>query len=59
MEDVNTISHYTKYRQDFLENEAFTYLPDIRKLGIDDIEETQFYNLIGLSFDEIASITGR
>jgi len=42
------ISHYTKYSQDFLNNEAFTYLPDIRKLGIQDITEDEFYKLVGL-----------
>jgi len=47
------ISHFTKYRQDFLEKEVYTYLPDIRKLGIEDIDEKQFYKLIGLTQDEI------
>ena len=47
------ISHFTKYRQDFLEKEVYTYLPDIRKLGIKDIDEKQFYKLIGLTNDEI------
>ena len=47
------ISHFTKYRQDFLEKEVYTYLPDIRKLGIEDINEKQFYKLIGLTQDEI------
>ena len=47
------ISHFTKYRQDFLEKEVYTYLPDIRKLGIKDIDEIQFYKLIGLTEDEI------
>jgi hypothetical protein len=46
------ISHFTKYRQDFLEKEVYTYLPDIRKLGIDDITEEDFYDLIGLSSNE-------
>ena len=36
----------TKYGQDFLDNEAFTYLPDIRKLGMEDIDEKKFYKLI-------------
>ena len=49
----NIISHYTKYRQDFLEKEVYTYLPDLRKLGIDDISEEDFYKLIGLTSDEI------
>lgn len=26
------ISHFTKYRQDFIEKEGFTYMPDIRKI---------------------------
>jgi len=47
------ICHFTKYRQDFLEKEVYTYLPDIRKLGIKDINESDFYKLIGLSADEI------
>ena len=50
---INIIGHYTKYGQDFLDSEAFAYLPDIRKLGIDDINEKQLYKLIGLSQDEI------
>jgi len=47
------ICHYTKYRQDFLEKEAYSYIPDIRKLEITDIEEEQFYNLIGFTTEEI------
>jgi hypothetical protein len=47
------ISHFTKYRQDFLEKEVYSYLPDIRKLGIKDIDEKQFYKLIKLTEDEI------
>ena len=50
---IDIIGHYTKYGQDFLDNEAFTYLPDIRKLGIEDIDEKQLYKLIGLTQDEI------
>ena len=50
---TNIICHYTKYGQDFLNSEAFTYLPDIRKLNINDIEEKEFYNLIKLTNDEI------
>ncbi len=50
---ADVISHYTKYGQDFLDNEAFSYLPDIRKLEIDDIDEKKFYKLIGLTPDEI------
>jgi len=50
---VDIICHYTKYGQDFLDNEAFTYLPDIRKLEMDDINEQKLYELIGLTHDEI------
>ncbi len=50
---IDIISHYTKYGQDFLDNEAFTYLPDIRKLNLEYINEMKFYKLIGLTQDEI------
>ena len=49
----NLICDYTKYRMSFLEKEVCNYLPDIRKLGIKDIDEKQFYKLIGLTEDEI------
>ena len=50
------ISHFTKYRQDFLEKEVYSYLPDIRKLHINDISEDEFYNIIGLTIPEIKQI---
>jgi hypothetical protein len=53
---TDVIGHYTKYGQDFLDNESFTYLPDIRKLGMDDITEDEFYKLIGLTSQEINQI---
>jgi len=53
---INIIGHYTKYGQDFLDNEAFKYLPDIRKLGIADITEDEFYMLIGLTRQETNQI---
>ena len=55
----NIICHYTKYGQDFLNNEAFAYLPDIRKLNINinDISEDKLYKLINLNEDEIKLIT--
>jgi len=53
---INIIGHYTKYGQDFLDNEAFKYLPDIRKLGLADITEDEFYKLIGLTRQEINQI---
>lgn len=42
-----------KYGQSFLDKDAFMYLPDIRKLKIKDINEKQFYKLIGLTQEEI------
>ena len=50
------ISHFTKYRQDFLEKEVYTYIPDIRKLGITDITESEFYKLLELTIDEIKAL---
>ena len=50
------ISDYPKYGQSFLDSEAFKYLPDIRKLGIADITEDEFYKLIGLTRQEIIDI---
>ena len=52
----NIISHFTKYRQDFLEKDVYTYLPDIRMLGISDITEDEFYELIGFTCEEINQI---
>ena len=50
------ISDYPKYGQSFLDNEAFKYIPDIRKMGIKDITEEEFYKLIGLTCQEINQI---
>lgn len=50
------ICDYTKYRMSFLEKEVCNYIPDIRKLGINDITEDEFYNLIGLTRQEINQI---
>ena len=52
----NIIGHYTKYKQDFLEPDVFMFIPDIRKLGIIDITEDAFYELIGLSQQELLQI---
>lgn len=49
------ISDYTKYGQSFLDNEAFKFLPDIRKLGM-DITEDEFYHLLELTESEIKRI---
>ena len=53
---INIISHFTKYTQDFLDKEAFKYIPDIRKLGIVDITEDEFYKMVGLTRQEINQI---
>jgi hypothetical protein len=50
---INIMSYSTKYGQDFLDNDIFKYIPDIRKLDIDDITEKEFYTLIGLTSQEI------
>ena len=52
---IDIVSHYTKYGQDFLDNESFAYLPDIRKLNVKDIDEKKLYKLIGLTHNEIKS----
>ena len=50
------IYYTTKYSQSFLSKEAFKYIPDLRKLGITDITEEEYYKLLGLSDDEIQQI---
>jgi hypothetical protein len=50
------ICDYTKYRMSFLEKEVCNYIPDIRKLGIADITEAEFYKLLGLTRQEINQI---
>ena len=52
----NIISHFTKYRQDFLEKEVYTFTPDIRKLGLKDITEKKLYKLVGLTNEEMKLI---
>ena len=46
------ISDFLKYRQSFLEKEVFNYIPDIRKMGLQNIKEDAFYDLIGLTQEE-------
>ena len=53
---MNIIQHCCKYAQEYLEGDAFHYIPDIRKLGIADITEDEFYKLIGLTRQEINQI---
>jgi hypothetical protein len=54
---IDIICQYTKYGQDFLDNEIFNFIPDIRKLNLNDITEESFYQLIELSFEEINQIS--
>jgi 16S rRNA G966 N2-methylase RsmD len=41
---------FTKYGQNFLDTDFFTYVPDLRKLGYTNITEDEFNKLIGISF---------
>jgi len=54
---INIIAHYTKYKQDFIDKDAFKYIPDVRKLKIEDITEDEFYTLLGLTSREINQIS--
>lgn len=55
---VSVVGQFTKYGQDFLDSDAFKFIPDIRKLGRDltNLTEDAFYELVGLTFDEISQI---
>ena len=53
---AHMICQYTKYRQDFLDSEAFTFIPDLRKNGYTNITEYEFYDLIGFTKNEINDI---
>ena len=56
---INLICEYTKYSQDFVDNEVFNFIPDIRKLkniNYDNLTEEYFYNLVGFNKDEIKII---
>jgi len=50
---IKKASIYTKYGQNFLDTDFFTYVPDLRKLGYTDITEDEFNKLIGIGFKEI------
>lgn len=47
---IKKASIYTKYGQNFLDTDFFTYVPDLRKLGYTNITEDEFNKLIGISF---------
>lgn len=42
----SVVGEYTKYHMAFLDDEAFTYIPDLRKMGIQDITEDEFYKMV-------------
>jgi len=51
---VKIISDYTKYYMSYINLNFFKYMPDIRKLSdIQNIEEIDFYRLVGFNVDEI------
>jgi len=53
------VCNYTKYRQDFLDPIAFSYIPDLRKLknyNLKNLSENNFYKLIGLTKEEVEQI---
>jgi hypothetical protein len=55
------ISHFTKYRQDFLDKEAFTYLIDVRKVSkkeLPEITDECLYKYLNLTEEEIKLIEG-
>ncbi len=52
---TSIIASFTKYNQDFLDREAFTFIPDIRKLG-HEVSEDELYELIGFNKEEIKQI---
>jgi hypothetical protein len=53
------ISHFTKYRQDFLDKEAFTYLLDVRnipKSELPEVNDVCLAKYLGLTTEEIDMI---
>ena len=40
----------------FMDSEFFKFIPDLRKLNYDDIDENVFYKLINLSDNELEVI---
>jgi hypothetical protein len=55
---IHIINVLTKYGQNFIENAVFKFIPDLRKMGIDDITEDEFYRLIKLTDEEIKVVKG-
>lgn len=47
----------TKYHMCLLNREIGKFIPDLSKMGIDDIEEDAFYDLIGLTDAEKKEIS--
>jgi|688.fasta_scaffold00943_43 hypothetical protein len=55
----NIIVNNIKYGQSFLDNDSFKFIPDIRKINIDNIDELEFYKLIGLTYEEVNSFDSK
>lgn len=54
---ASVVCSSTKYSMGFLDREAFTFIPDIRKLpNPEEITEESLYEMIGLSKEEIESM---
>lgn len=49
------IAHFTKYRQDFLEKDAFDYIPDIRKI-MDNYDKEYIYKYFKFTSQELQII---
>jgi hypothetical protein len=49
-------SLFTKFRQNLLDKDVFLYVPDLPKLGYNNITEDDFYKLIKLTKEEIDDI---
>ena len=47
-EIIKKASMFTKYGQNLLDTDFFTYVPDLRKLGYTDITEDEFNKLISI-----------
>jgi len=49
---IRVMCHCVKYGQDFLFHEIFQYIPDVRKLGLKNLQEDEFCKMIGLTDHE-------
>jgi len=54
---IQILSQTTKYHMTLLNREIGKFIPDLSKMGFDDIEEDAFYDLIGLTEAEKKEIS--